>query len=196
MSAAEINISGGFEENDRTDLADICWSAFHKKYDWIYKNNVGKEKELMRVLLMPEDTIIARIDGKVVGYLSFKTSLSRHRNNTMLHEVVNRHQNWRSVFFHAIEHTPESDELYITMIAVSEETRGVGVGKKLLQKVYETAKEREMKFVTLHVILENPDAKRLYNREGFVEEKRIRLGCCLPCVFSFSGSWFLRKTLE
>lgn len=194
-SQAEIKISSGFEESDRTALADICWSAFHKKYDWIYKNDVRKEKELMGVLAMPEDTIIARIDDRVVGYLSFKTSQSNPDNNIPLHEVVNRHKNWRSFFFQAIEHTPETDELYISMIAVSEEVRGKGVGRKLLQKVCETAKQRELNYVTLHVILENPDAKRLYNREGFVDEMQIRLGCCLPRVFSFTGSWFLRKAL-
>jgi ribosomal protein S18 acetylase RimI-like enzyme len=190
-----VIISSGFEENDREALASICWSAFHKKYDWIYKKNVRKEKELMAVLPMPEDTVVARIDDKVVGYVSFKTSRSNPDNNAPLHEVVNRHRNWRSVFFHAIEHNPETDELYITMIAVSAETRGKGVGKKLLHKVYETARERELKYVTLHVIFENPDAKRLYNSEGFVDEKQLTLRCCLPRVFSFTGSWFQRKTL-
>ncbi len=70
------------------------------------------------------------------------------------------------------------------MIAASEETTGRGVRNNLLQKVCETAKEREMRCVTMHVpvILKNPDGKRLYNSDGFMDEKKLRLNCCLPRV--------------
>jgi ribosomal protein S18 acetylase RimI-like enzyme len=192
---SELIVTLGFNENERDTLADICWHGFHSKFDWIYKSNVKLEKEAMRALLLSETTFVARLNGKVVGFLSFET-LQTNRVNKELNEVMNRHQNWRCIFFMALEYKPKKDEFYIAMVAVSPEARGLGVGTKLLQKAYETARDMKLKHVTLYVIEENEAAKRLYNREGFVDEEYVRMRCCLPRIFSFKAAWFQKKPLN
>jgi ribosomal protein S18 acetylase RimI-like enzyme len=193
VSQNEIKTEIGLLEKDRESLADICWEAFKTKADWIYKNNVQKEKEVMRMLPLPENVIIARINDKIVGYLIFKTSQG-YRVNKPLREVLRRHRNWRSILFMLLAHKPTKDEFYIFMIAVSSEARGMGVGTALLQRAYALARVLRLRSATLHVVQENPDAKRLYNREGFVEEKQLCLPWFIPrSVFGFKTAWFLRK---
>jgi ribosomal protein S18 acetylase RimI-like enzyme len=195
VSQGEIKLAIGFEEKDRESLAQIIWPAFHTKADWIYEKNVQKQMEVMRVLPMPENTIVAKIDDKIVGLLNFKTCQTNPVNKP-LDEVMTRHRNWRSIFFLLLEHKPENDEFYIFMLAVSEEARGAGVGKKLLHKAYEIATEQGLKCATLHVIQENLQAKRLYLREGFVDVEQLSMPWYLPRrVFPFKAAWFQRKAL-
>lgn len=54
-------------------------------------------------------------------------------------------------------------------IAVLKEFRGKGVGRKLLEKVIETAKERGYCKVTLEVREDNTNAMKLYTNLGFKE---------------------------
>jgi ribosomal protein S18 acetylase RimI-like enzyme len=194
-SRSEIKTDLGFEEKDRESLVDIMWPAFHTKADWIYKNDEQKEREAMRELPVPETTIVARINDKVVGFLIFQTSQSNPKNKP-LKEVLIRHRNWRTLFFILLlAHMTGKDEFYIFMVAVSEAARGKGIGSELLHKAYEVARGRGLKYATLNVIEENQGAKRLYNREGFVDVEHIRLPGFLQRVFSFKGAWLQRKDL-
>ncbi len=192
----EIKTALGFEEKDRDSLADIIWSAFHTKADWIYKNDAQKEKEVMRALPLPENTIVARIGDKIVGFLVFKTSQTIKAKNKPLEEAMMRHRNWRTLLFLLLSHKPEEDELYIFLIAASPEARGAGVGTRLLHAAYDIARERGLQCATLHVVQDNPRAKQLYNREGFVDEEELHLPWFIPRrVFSFKAAWFQRKSL-
>jgi ribosomal protein S18 acetylase RimI-like enzyme len=56
---------------------------------------------------------------------------------------------------------------YIHDIAVLKEYRGLGIGRKLLEKVIEIANERDYCKVTLEVREDNEKAKHLYKSLGF-----------------------------
>jgi len=64
-------------------------------------------------------------------------------------------------------------EAYITNIAVFEEFRGSGIGRALLKRAADGAKERNCEFITLEVRKSNSAAIALYKSEGF-EEVGIR----------------------
>jgi ribosomal protein S18 acetylase RimI-like enzyme len=192
ISDGEITTTVGFETKDIDSLADIGLSGFHAKMEWISKGDAEKEKEMMRALQNPANTVVARIDGKVIGFLIF------HLQSTI---VVSRQiqqimaQNWRSLLFLLLLHKPAKDEMFIFMLAVSPEARGMGVGTKLLGKAYEITQEKGLSTATLHVVEENTSAKRLYSREGFVDEELMRLPPFLDRVFGFRAAWFMRKVL-
>ncbi len=61
------------------------------------------------------------------------------------------------------------DEIHITNIAVHPRYRRQGIGKKLLEIVYRLAKLFATKQITLEVRRSNRNARKLYEREGFVE---------------------------
>ncbi|MEE1238854.1 MAG: ribosomal protein S18-alanine N-acetyltransferase [Acutalibacteraceae bacterium] len=64
------------------------------------------------------------------------------------------------------------DEGYITNIAVFPEYRGMGVGKALINRVFEFAREKQLSFVSLEVRPSNTAAVSLYEKTGFKEEGR------------------------
>ena len=62
------------------------------------------------------------------------------------------------------------DEGYIANIAVKEKFRRQGVGRKLLQKVIETAVKNNLSFVSLEVRESNIPAIGLYKEFGFTQQ--------------------------
>jgi len=62
--------------------------------------------------------------------------------------------------------------LYVDALAVRPGLRGQGIGTHLLQAVFAFAREKGFASVWLEVVNTNPDARRLYERMGFVPVKR------------------------
>lgn len=60
------------------------------------------------------------------------------------------------------------DEYYIDTICVSKEARGLGIGTKLLQFAEQRGKELGYNKLSLNVEVEKVDARRLYERMGYV----------------------------
>ena len=59
------------------------------------------------------------------------------------------------------------DEGYITNVAVTESKRRCGIGRALVGRLVEAAKERELAFLTLEVRRSNASAITLYESFGF-----------------------------
>lgn len=64
------------------------------------------------------------------------------------------------------------DEGHITNIAVSEEYRRLGLGKKLLEELIKLCEKYEVRAMTLEVREDNEAAKQLYKTYGFIESGR------------------------
>ncbi|GHI08266.1 acetyltransferase [Streptomyces cellostaticus] len=91
----------------------------------------------------PEDTLVAELGGRVVGYvlLGFPTPLA-----------ANAHVR------------------QIQGLAVHDDARGKGVGRALIRAAVEQARARGARRITLRVLGHNTPARRLYESEGFVVE--------------------------
>lgn len=75
------------------------------------------------------------------------------------------------------EEETESGEFYIDTVSVLPEHQGKGIGKKLIEKVIEKAGLLGFSRVGLLVDTENPNAKKLYQKLGFVvTDKKILMG--------------------
>ncbi|MBR2593442.1 MAG: ribosomal protein S18-alanine N-acetyltransferase [Firmicutes bacterium] len=62
------------------------------------------------------------------------------------------------------------NEGHITNVAVSEEFRNRGIGKQLMEALFEECRKREMIGITLEVGVNNLTAQKLYKGLGFEEE--------------------------
>lgn len=67
----------------------------------------------------------------------------------------------------ALDHNPKENELYIDTLAVHKEFQEQGIGSFVLKTIIDAAKEKGYKRVSLHVIIENEKAKKLYEKFGF-----------------------------
>lgn len=62
------------------------------------------------------------------------------------------------------------DEGYITNVCTHPDFEGKGIGKMLMSKLFDIAKEKSLAFLTLEVRKSNLKAKGLYKKFGFVGE--------------------------
>lgn len=101
-------------------------------------------------------------------------------------------------------HTSRAGECYIEMMAVSAETRGQGVGTRLLEWCEAVARARGARTLSLGVVAGNP-ARRLYERFGFVAREQGTCECIctsslLCCLFGLPhcrcGGIEMEKSLE
>lgn len=69
----------------------------------------------------------------------------------------------------------EDDEFFIVNLAVFEEYRRQGIARKLLEKAEEMAGGKSLSKLSLYVEINNPDAKKVYERFGFKEVKKVVL---------------------
>ena len=61
------------------------------------------------------------------------------------------------------------NEAHVTNVAVSGQRRREGIGRLLMQKLMELARENDMESMTLEVRVSNAAARHLYQQLGFVE---------------------------
>ena len=61
------------------------------------------------------------------------------------------------------------NEAHVTNVAVSSQRRREGIGRLLMQKLMELARDNDMESMTLEVRVSNAAARHLYQQLGFVE---------------------------
>ena len=61
------------------------------------------------------------------------------------------------------------NEAHVTNVAVSGQRRREGIGRLLMQKLMELARDNDMESMTLEVRVSNAAARHLYEQMGFVE---------------------------
>ena len=193
-----INIENRFNEIDRDQIGKLAFDAYHAKLKWICSSNNDFTLNLLKEALNPETTLVARDEtGKIVGYCAFETT-QQFPVSEGLKRALKNIPLWRQIFLSFFEHKCKKGEFYISMIVADANVRGQGIGSKLLHEAYEVAKGMGCEYASLNVIYENASAKKLYNREGFVDTKKINLCCCLPYFYNhtLTGADFLVKNLS
>ncbi|KAL3900241.1 MAG: hypothetical protein SGARI_006286, partial [Bacillariaceae sp.] len=111
---------------------------------------------------------------------TYGVAISSNRTSDGSNKVVGickgRRHDQEANFDENMMYNPKEGEFYIDALSVLAETRGKGVGTKLLQWAEEVAREKGDTKLVLGVMEGNP-AERLYTRFGFVEVERDP--CCV-----------------
>jgi GNAT superfamily N-acetyltransferase len=102
-------------------------------------------------------------DGRVVGFVQMSLHGQKGRDCCA-----------------SLMHTLRPGEAYIEQMMVDAETRGQGIGTRLLEWCEETARAKGATLLSLGVVTGNP-AERLYKRFGF-EDHVPKDGCCDSCM--------------
>jgi len=126
-----------------------------------------------------QNTVAYLENNKIAGICIFYES--GQKNKQKLERNIFKVFNWyqvpvfifKTVFFLSfIETEGSSDSLYIQNLSVDKNFRGMGVGSKLINFVFEQAQKLEYKNVCLDVATDNPRAKKLYERMGFISKHK------------------------
>ncbi len=164
-----ITIQHGVPEAERRRTATLYYEAFRQKLAPI----IGEPEvgiPLLEAGLVPECGIVALVNGAVVGVAGLH--LGDVHFSEILPFTLLREFGWwsglrRMVWGMGLGQTPESGELLVDGIAVSEAWRGRGIGTTLLEAVFAYARKEGYRLVRLEVVDTNPAAQRLYERMGF-----------------------------
>lgn len=81
-------------------------------------------------------------------------------------------------------------ECYLAHLAVSEDHQGKGVGSILIEASRKFAEDNGFTRLTLIVSDKNPDARRLYERKGFVTDE-VKYGLVEKMMFDDPVWWYM-----
>ncbi len=83
---------------------------------------------------------------------------------------------------------------YLESLAVYSQYRGYGIATELINLISQRAEREGFDFVSLHVADGNPEAKKLYDKLGFVEVKFVKMQ--IPGISNIhEGMYLLQKSL-
>lgn len=142
--------------------------------------------------------IIAEIDGRVAGVLCLATKESEKiKSPDPRKGFIRRYGLFRSLYtwfsLSFLRHTIKADELYIDFIVVGAGYRGHGIGRTLINHVYDQSlKDSGKSYLTLSVIFANTKAYKLYERLGFQVTKTQSLPI-LGRLVGIKGHYFMKK---
>lgn len=192
----EIIIKVGLENHQFSEAAQIYYQAFERKLQPSLKDSISGQ-QILSESFNPAQVIVALKDNILVGVVGFQSTESRFVN-PKLSSFIKQFgliRGWTQYLIMAlISRYPTKSELVLDGIAVNQSMRGQGVGTQLLNTVVEYANNHKFTRVRLDVIDTNPDARRLYERVGFIEVKTHKVPY-LQALLGFSAVTTMIKSL-
>lgn len=166
----ELGISGA----SRRRAAEIYEQAFGAKLGVAIKNKQHRINLLSSGFQL--NYAVCALEGEfLVGLAGFSSQTGALTGDITYRSILKElgfFKGQKAAFILGLfERKAKPKELLMDGIAVSEEYRGQGVGTQLFEALKHYAKEHNYEAIRLDVIDTNPDARRLYERLGFVAER-------------------------
>lgn len=187
------NVSCGFAEHERHEVASLYWHAFSGKLGRVL-GPADRALAFVSASLDPSFALVARDDaGMLLGVAGFKTADGALMDGDVrgMLRVYGIGALWRTALLALVLRPVEPRCLLMDGIFVADKARGRGVGTALLDAIKAHAVALDKREVRLDVIDINPRARALYEREGFVAQRTESLGP-LRAVFGFASATEMR----
>jgi ribosomal protein S18 acetylase RimI-like enzyme len=197
MSIDQVEICSGLPDGYRSEAAELYCEAFRQKLAPL----VGTQERgiaLLEKTFDPGYAIVALHQDKCVGIAGLQYSghsFIRPRFSAFVQELGWLRGLLGCVGFRAFDPSPRQGELRIECLAVASLMRGQGIGTLLLRATDDLARAKGFRAVSLEVVDANPDARRLYERQGFVPRRTLHCPC-LRRITGFSAATVMVKKIE
>jgi GNAT superfamily N-acetyltransferase len=193
----EVTVRLGLPAEFVRRAAEVTYDAFREKYDPL----MGDREHTVAVLTKDFDrqrAIVALYRGEFAGLAGFYFR-KRHFHRLRLRTFVEVY-GWpvgvcRYLLSSIYQRPQRAGELLMDGIVVRGDLRGKRIGTRLLEGIFAFARRHGFRTVRLDVVDTNPDARRLYERMGFVATASWKLAC-LRRLIGFSGATTMVKTLD
>ncbi len=194
-----MKIIVGFNKNDRMTVSELYANAFNNKF----KNIIGDKDIASSILaegLNPKYCLSAYQDENLMGVAGLclgKNCLINIKLSTIIKNLGLFKGIYTAILASIIFKSKDipADELLLDAIAVQEKYRGQGIGSKLLEELFKWSKTKGYKAVHLEVVDENPKAKSLYERLGFIEISYEKTPNFINKLIEVNGITHMRKEL-
>lgn len=173
--SGEIIITQSIHAVQKNEVARLYHRAFYKKFSalWLFIKEERKVVPVLRESIHFQDGFYAVLEGNVIGFVGIETG-ERFYTQLSLSAFLKAYNivsaSWRYMaygLYRLFHGRTGSDAVHIDPIVVSSEARGMGVGTKLLEAVFNYAKKHRKRKVILEVVDTNPRARKLYEKMGF-----------------------------
>ena len=165
-------------------LIDLLLNAFSDKFSYIFNNEFEKAREIFIKYYetMSEEELdthyVAVEDAIILGAMQLKyKNVVKNTGTVSFTEMVRKLGIFRGLSATAAlamldfdEYNPDS--CYVSFLAVVPESRGKGIGTKLLCHASDFAKSKNLSLLSLQVVGSNIRATKLYKRLGFQIKKQ------------------------
>jgi len=193
-------IQVGINEEHKVEAAQLYAKAFERKFVKI----LGPVEEVAALFskgINVKNGICAiSPDNELIGIAGFQF------NDTKLIEVgfkdfINQFGMFRGLFkliFLGVlfyRKADDKNQLLMDGIVVKEGNRGQGIGKALFEKLEYFSRENKLSTLKLDVIDENPKAKKLYEKIGFVTKRYQKVPNGIKGLIGVSGVSTMVKEL-
>ncbi len=179
MAERNIEYVWGTPEEKRSEAAALYESAFGGKFSIAVASRADRIRLLARSFLL-QYSIAALDNGQLVGIAGFQTESGSLTGGMNYQQLVSElgffRGNRAAILFSLYERKPICGELLMDGIAVAPQMRGNGIGTRLLKELVAYAQRERYEQIRLDVIDTNPQARKLYERNGFVETKTEQFG--------------------
>ena len=161
----------GIAEVHRDDAVLLYDEAFGPKFA-VAVPDVAARRDLLRDAFRLDFAVGAVRKGELVGLAGFQTDHGSLTDGVGYRGLISRlgllRGNRAALIFSLYDRKPQPGEIVMEGIAVRGDVRGQGMGSGLLDELAAYAVEEGFQTIRLDVIDTNPDARRLYERNGFV----------------------------
>ncbi len=159
-------------KEDAASVARLMMLAMDKiVYDFIGENNYEKGVSLLENLFREtnnqysfENTYVVEFEGQIAGATTFYDGGKLDELRKPVLEVLKNEYN-KTI---NPQDETQAGEIYIDTIAVSPDFQGKGIGSKILDFLIEEIAIKQNQTLGLLVDFDNPSAKKLYEKKGFV----------------------------
>ncbi len=193
-----VNYQIGLPESLRDQAALLYDDAFSRKLRFALPDDEKRVLVLARSF-EPGHCVVAIRGDDLLGVAGFHDrdgSFTDHMTIRTLRSTIGIRGTMRALPLLALlASEPKAGQLHLEGIAVSNQARGLGIGSRLIAMLEERARSEGFTGLTLEVVDTNPDARRLYERLGFVEVDTIHLPF-LERLMGFRASTSMLKRLE
>ena len=165
----EVRILHSLEEQHVHSAIAIFYEAFAEKFH-IGFSNAEQVYRLFHDSLNRDNCIVALQGHELLGILTYQTTQVEFFH-LRVGALLGRFWPWRALRMALnlvlLDESAKPNEFIVSSISVSEQSRGLGVGTRLMNAAEELARESGKNLMSLGVVGQNKDARRLYERLGY-----------------------------
>ena len=163
---------------DLPGVAAVLQDAFSEKMAVIFSRHPDKVKMLLEAAYIGpvqrgfDGVLVAEQDGRIIGTLLIEPIYYTEKENRAFENLAVRELGLlrmlrASFLLWLLGHTPDSDEAYITDVAVAQDSQGQGIGRLLMEHAEEWARTHHRDRLTLWVAETNAHAIHVYETAGY-----------------------------
>jgi ribosomal protein S18 acetylase RimI-like enzyme len=166
----DLEISLGLPDRFRNEAATIFYAAFGEKNQPLFGSRASAIA-IFDKAIDPELAMVAIAQDRLVGLAGLRyddRSFLQFNLSVFTQELGLVKGTLGFFLFVLFNHRVQKGELFLEVLIVNPEARGQGIGTLMLQELFEFARQNQFDQIKLDVAAINPNARRLYERMGFV----------------------------